>query len=349
VRVLIYAVGCLVACSCSPEPYPAEHLGNSAQPLEPGVYRLESTVDDSCVEVAQAAVGNGADIQTGACVGGLHQLWRFIPRPDGSYRIRSLSSNKCMRAAGDINVQQGRCVYKRSKWLMVELGGGEIKLESVKTGRCASAAGSVEQKACTGSGSGAQVFRAVPLGPTNCTEGMTDTGTACMDTYEASHADATATSIGTSELAVSQPGVLPWYPLSTVVTEALSTARAACRRMGKRLCTLAEWVSSCQGPDALVYGYGNEYDPVICNSLDTYCYCDSAACSSLEVCPYPLCYSEPSPEGGGPCGAAFRATPTGFFPGCVNHYGVVDINGNVWELTDTNDLGAQRDGFPLLQ
>jgi formylglycine-generating enzyme required for sulfatase activity len=57
----------------------------------------------------------------------------------------------------------------------------------------------------------------------------------------------------------------------------------------------------------------------------------------LSQCPYPHCYNQVSNEGGGPCGAAFRVMPTGSFPDCVNAYGVYDINGNVWEIVDTDD------------
>jgi formylglycine-generating enzyme required for sulfatase activity len=159
----------------------------------------------------------------------------------------------------------------------------------------------------------------------------------CMDIYEASRADATETSGGTSNVAASQPGVMPWFSLDPDAATALSVARSACELAGKHLCTLAQWQAACGGIEGWVYGYGNEYDPVICNGLDTYCYCDDPACSSLSICPYPRCYWQESAEGGGPCGAAFRWRPTGYFPDCVNSYGVYDINGNVWELADTTD------------
>jgi formylglycine-generating enzyme required for sulfatase activity len=167
----------------------------------------------------------------------------------------------------------------------------------------------------------------------------------CMDIYEASHEDATSSSYGTSPVAASQPDVLPWFPLSADVTTALSTARAACANAGKRLCQLDEWISACEGPSGWAYGYGNTYDPLICNGLDTYCYCSSAACSSLLECPYAACYNQPSPEGGGPCGAAFHVMPTASFDQCLDYWGVYDINGNVWELVDTTDgLAHYRGG-----
>jgi formylglycine-generating enzyme required for sulfatase activity len=37
--------------------------------------------------------------------------------------------------------------------------------------------------------------------------------------------------------------------------------------------------------------------------------------------------------------------PTASFPGCVDAYGALDVNGNVWELVDTTDgLAHYRGG-----
>jgi len=153
----------------------------------------------------------------------------------------------------------------------------------------------------------------------------------CMDIYEASRADATQYSQGFVPLATSREGVLPWFPVD------LQTARDGCVAADKRLCRLDEWVEGCSGPNDLIYGYGNTYDPAICNGIDTYCDCGGAACGSLATCPYPHCYNQASTEGGGPCGAAFHVEPTGAFLDCLSPYGVYDINGNVWEIADTND------------
>lgn len=154
----------------------------------------------------------------------------------------------------------------------------------------------------------------------------------CIDKYEASRPDATEFSPGSdNSYAVSKKGVIPWYPIN------LAVARDACQKAGKRLCRMDEWYFNCAGNDNRAYVYGNTYNPTICNSIDTYCYCDNPACSTLSQCPYPHCYNQVSNEGGGPCGAAFRVMPTGSFPDCVNEYGVYDINGNVWEIVDTDD------------
>ncbi|MGC8927091.1 MAG: formylglycine-generating enzyme family protein [Myxococcota bacterium] len=154
----------------------------------------------------------------------------------------------------------------------------------------------------------------------------------CMDRYEASRPDATESSAGTNNsYATSRRGVIPWQIKDNL------EANNACKNAGKRLCTEKEWYFACAGKDERIYSYGNKYDPIICNGIDAFCECNSSECSSLSHCPYPHCYSEKSSEGGGPCGAAFRVMPTGSFDNCVNEYGVYDLNGNVWELVDTED------------
>ena len=165
----------------------------------------------------------------------------------------------------------------------------------------------------------------VPREGLKCPEGMVSIEDRyCMDVYEASRPDATAESRGMdSSMAVSRKGVLPWFPVT------LEQARAACKAAGKRLCTLDEWIVACRGENNTDYAYGDEYDPTICNSIDTFCFCDKGSCSQKDVCPFPHCYHQ--------CGAAFHVMPTGSFPGCVDSWGVYDINGNVWEVADSND------------
>jgi formylglycine-generating enzyme required for sulfatase activity len=167
--------------------------------------------------------------------------------------------------------------------------------------------------------------------PSGCPADMVRTASACMDRFEASHDDATAVSQGVSPVAASRENVLPWFPVT------LATARDACVRAGKRLCRMDEWVASCHGPLHTTYSYGDTYDPVTCNGIDTFCRCDEPACSALSSCPYPRCFNQAAPGGGGPCGASFGVRPTGSFPDCQDAFGAWDITGNVWELTDTHD------------
>lgn len=173
------------------------------------------------------------------------------------------------------------------------------------------------------------------VGPNGCFEGMARIKTSnrdfCIDIYEASRQDATDVDDGVSDVPVSVAGVVPWHPID------LLDARAACDRAGKRLCRAEEWEHGCSGKNGTVYGYGNTYDPVICNGIDTYCNCDSPACQGVAQCPYPHCFSSPSADGKGPCGASLRLMVTGAMPDCKSTYGLFDINGNVWEVVDSDD------------
>ena len=182
-------------------------------------------------------------------------------------------------------------------------------------------------------------------GPVECPHDMVKVNDAfCMDRYEASRPDATDVSPGQdNSMATSRLNVLPWYPVTK------STAAGACALAGKRLCKPDEFQTTCSGTGGTVYSYGNSYDPLICNSIDTYCLCGSGSpCESVSPCPYPHCYNAPpagqtEPEGG--CGSWMVVRPTGSFDQCLSDYGAVDINGNVWELVDDgSETGQFRGG-----
>ncbi len=144
-----------------------------------------------------------------------------------------------------------------------------------------------------------------------CPEGMASIeDTYCIDIYEASKPDATAISEGSdTSKAVSQAGVRPWR-----IGDNNAAAEAACEAAGKRLCTAAEWEFSCRGVNKTVYGYGDTYDPVICNGLDTY------------------------------GRSNFKIMPTGSFPACTNGWGVYDMSGNLWEHTANGSGKTVRGG-----
>ncbi len=151
-----------------------------------------------------------------------------------------------------------------------------------------------------------------PVEPTfKCPEGMASImDVFCIDKYEASRADATATFEGSStERAYSRPGVKPWN-----IGNDNAAAERACQAAGKRLCSPTEWEYACHGPENTVYAYGDTYDPKICNGLDTF-------------------------EKRG-----FHITPTGSFENCTNAWGVYDMNGNLWEHTANGNASTVRGG-----
>lgn len=154
-----------------------------------------------------------------------------------------------------------------------------------------------------------------------CPDDMTTVaGRFCIDRWEASRPDATATSAGHDDsTATSRVGVLPWTTGGTPA--GYVAASTACEAAGKRLCAPTEWLAACEGPGRTTYSYGNVYDPVACNGIDAHC-------------------ADPAPG----CGAIDRANgmdhsrlePTGAFPACTNDYGVYDITGNLWEFVEAS-------------
>lgn len=119
----------------------------------------------------------------------------------------------------------------------------------------------------------------------------------CIDIYEASRIDATATAEGVDTArATSRVGVLPWRFVT------YDDAEAACAAAGKRLCTAEEWQAACGGADGWDYPYNARlYNGQSCNGLNT-------------------------PPLSGPAA-------TGQFTDCVSPVGVFDMSGNVSEWT----------------
>ena len=164
-----------------------------------------------------------------------------------------------------------------------------------------------------GEGFRCEARRCVPDGttPITCPDDMVPIANVfCVDRYEASRPDATMDSPGVeSGLAQSVEGVFPWR-----VGDDNETATIACELAGKRLCTPFEWELACRGPEQTVYAYGKTYDTQVCNGIDTW----GALGSHLDV--------------------------TGAFSGCVNDYGVYDMNGNLWEHTAEGSGETVRGG-----
>jgi Notch-like protein len=117
-------------------------------------------------------------------------------------------------------------------------------------------------------------------------------GTRWIFPYEASHPDATSTSVGSSTTAAcAEPNRLPW----TNVT--YEEAQTACGTVGGRLCTEAEWQRACQtaAGTACLYSYSascGTYDDDTCNGND---YDPSATAGDQDVVlptgALPMCYA----------------------------------------------------------
>jgi hypothetical protein len=170
-----------------------------------------------------------------------------------------------------------------------------------------------------------------------CPSDMVENGTYCIDKFEASKKDATENSMGSDEsIAVSKKGILPWM-VNPVTASDYQKFKTACAAAGKRLCRDDEWIFSCEGEDKTKYSWGNTYNREICNTVDAFCdeYCEansieSENCLMSENCGYSY--------------YCFNVVKTGDFENCINHSGASDINGNVWEITDTGSAYKIRGG-----
>jgi formylglycine-generating enzyme required for sulfatase activity len=80
----------------------------------------------------------------------------------------------------------------------------------------------------------------------------------------------------------------------------VSEAKKACAKLGKRLCTKAEWQRACVGPKNLRFPYGPKYDPSKCAT---------------------------KPAGG----ESPPVQASGSWPDCRSAEGVLDMSGNVAE------------------
>ncbi len=157
--------------------------------------------------------------------------------------------------------------------------------------------------------------------PIECPEDMVQVPgkNVCVDRYEASCPDANHVNSPcdstTMQTPLSRPGVIPWTNILSI------SARDACDRAGKRLCTNEEWEVSCGGDELTLYSYGNSYHSAYCNDAS---------------------YTTPNSEQ--------EFIPTGTMPKCVNGFGAYDMCGNVSELAGeagpdgTTAYGGRRSG-----
>jgi len=132
-----------------------------------------------------------------------------------------------------------------------------------------------------------------------------------IDTYEASHPDATATTTGVSAArSCSNAGVVPWRSVSFTV------ATAACAAAGKTLCTATQWQTACEGAANTTYPYGSVFAPASCNAEP---YDGIAGGADDDV-----------------------LLATGALPTCVASTGAFDLSGNLKEWT--NEITGQTTG-----
>ena len=175
-----------------------------------------------------------------------------------------------------------------------------------------------------------------------CPSGMVRVTTFCVDRYEASLVEDLPDGRVTSWSPFFNPGTRALRAVS--IAQAIpqgyisgDQADAACRRAGKRLCTSAEWLRACQGPQGWTYPYGATLRAGLCH--------DSRA--KHPVVEY-FNSTDPSiwSKLGHPCinQQADTALPGDARPGCVSAEGAYHMMGNLHEWV-ADASGTFRGGF----
>jgi formylglycine-generating enzyme required for sulfatase activity len=167
----------------------------------------------------------------------------------------------------------------------------------------------------------------------------------CIDRYEASTVslDAQDRPIGPHSpyemssrdrvRAESKPGVHPQAHVT------LLQAKAACELAGKRLCSDAEWLRACKGPDGHDFPYGADHERDSCNeraSSPLYKLFGSEPPASVLKSPVAMNNPRINQLGG--------LAKTGAFAGCKTKEGVFDMVGNLHEWT-SDPRGTFRGGY----
>lgn len=177
-------------------------------------------------------------------------------------------------------------------------------------------------------------------GGKGCPDGMVPVTDFCIDKYQAS----LVTEGGESWDPYDNPGEHKVYAVSIGMAVPQSNisqvqAGAACGRTGARLCTDAEWLRACKGPDDTTYPYGNKRESGVCN--------DGSAMKQHPAVRY-YGTSDPSiwSKLDNPCINQQSGTlaKTGQNGGCVSAAGAYDMMGNLHEWTANSD-GVFRGGY----
>lgn len=185
----------------------------------------------------------------------------------------------------------------------------------------------------SGGGTATQVETTEPLPATTggCPPGMAAVDRFCIDRWEAHLEGWSPYEVPTAGVAATAAGVVPQGYTSGEV------AAAACEAAGKRLCTLTEWLRTCQGPAGTTWPYGDVYVAGACNEgreehpvLEVF---GDAADWSTSQMNDPRLNQLPD-----------SLAPTGAFEACASAEGVFDLHGNLHEWID-DPAGTFKGGF----
>jgi len=222
------------------------------------------------------------------------------------------------------------------------LSEGGVVLDGPATGPGADGAGDTEVVDTDGAKDTSQDSDVAPSGPCPVDMVLVDEAF-CIDVTEA----ALQAFSGTAWVAHS-----PYLPVGDEAVRAVSgrgqvpqahisgdEAEAACVASGKRLCTSAEWLSACEGPDEHVYPYGDAYVSGACN--DTY----PGGHPVVDLFGTNVGVWDPVSMNDARINQqADTVEEGGAHPQCVSDWGVYDLHGNLHEWV-ADAAGTFRGGF----
>jgi formylglycine-generating enzyme required for sulfatase activity len=166
-------------------------------------------------------------------------------------------------------------------------------------------------------------------------------GNFCVDRYEAALVLVDGDEANTSWSPFHHPGMRRVRAISArgAVPQGYidgETAGRACAEAGKRLCSDIEWLRACQGPNELIYPYGDARMNGVCNDA-------RSVHPAVELFP-----DDPTPYDRIQ-DACINQLPssvdrTGDNPGCITAEGALDMMGNLHEWT-ADPMGTFRGGF----
>jgi hypothetical protein len=119
------------------------------------------------------------------------------------------------------------------------------------------------------------------------------------------------------------------FPISGI---SLDTAKYEAAKLGKRICSQAEWVAACMGENRQIYGYGNEYVPGNCTDSKPW------KAPSWGLMANPVLWAQEVKR-------LYNADPSGSHPNCKSTWGndaLFDAIANTaeWSLSSKAQYGV---------
>jgi formylglycine-generating enzyme len=104
-----------------------------------------------------------------------------------------------------------------------------------------------------------------------------------------------------------------------MVLQSFEGAQKWCAKLGRRVCSEAEWELACEGPDHRPFAYGWRVDVKLCNSAKPW--------KPVKFEAFGRTMEEARTESN----RLWQGSPSGRYKSCVSPFGIVDMMGNVEE------------------